>query len=201
MKAQSLLSDEKTQRAEKVGREKSAARIEERADELVAVNALAVTVLEKYLAAAVPKEKLRAQHALARQVLPLIFSAERKGCSLSARARARGEPPPANHAKPIGQACDLVDAASVLADVPLISLWRVKTTTGEHNPRAFAKQPAFRRALLDQARRHVFTEADQRAIALSDAGAAMRRGVSWIRSGLIFVSDATQAGKPEGESL
>ena len=144
-------------------------RIVERAeDEHLSLNAFAASALEKRLAEPIPEEALSIQHALARRVLPLIFAGENEGRFLTYKALLQeiGRDPRTN-GRMMGAICDLIDAASVLGGVPLIALWRVKTATGEDNPRAFANCPAFRKELLDQARRHLFTESDRRAIVKS----------------------------------
>lgn len=140
-------------------------RLDERAeDEHLSLNALAESALERRLAEPIPKETLRTQQSVARQVLPIIFAAESGGRDLSYKALLQAIGRDSDQGRMMGAVCDLIDAASALADVPLIALWRVKTATREHNPRAFADNPALKKALLDEARRHVFTEADKAAI-------------------------------------
>ncbi len=141
-------------------------RLEERTgDEGVAsTNAWVVDALEKLLGKPIPTQTLRTQHKIARQVLPLIFAAESEGRDLSYKALLQKIGRAPDEGRMMGAVCDLIDAASALAGVPLISLWRVKTAGREHNPRAFADNPGLKKALLDEARRHVFTDADQAAI-------------------------------------
>ena len=158
------------------------ARAVERAEsEHVSLNALANSALETRLATPLPPAaeiELSIQHDLARRVLPHIFAAEQNGDDLKYSDLLRLiERNPRKEGRLMGNICDLLDAASVWADRPLISLWRVKNAKGEHNPDAFvttleklgAADPEacaarFRKKLFDQARRHEFTDADQRAI-------------------------------------
>jgi hypothetical protein len=125
-------------------------RLDERAgEEGVAINTWVEDALKKVLNEPIPKETLRTQHSIARQVLPLIFAAESESRDLSYKALLQKIGRASNEGRMMGAVCDLIDAASAFAGVPLIALWRVKTAAREHNPRAFGNNPALKRALLD----------------------------------------------------
>jgi hypothetical protein len=101
------------------------------------------------------------QHAEAPEMLALIESAYWKGKTLTygeaARALGRSE----NHGRAMAQICDLLDAATCLAGVPLIALIQVRGSNGEINEKAWRDQGEARRlAIIDKSLRHKFTPAE-----------------------------------------
>jgi hypothetical protein len=66
----------------------------------------------------------------------------------------------------IAQVCDLLDAAAVLAKIPVLALLAVRVASGEINPKAWVKgTPAgVREAVIERSRAHIFTDADFAAI-------------------------------------
>ena len=108
----------------------------------------------------------------ARRLLPILYRTARNGAILTYQSAARelGRDPNKN-ARTVGQICNLLDAAAVWANVPLLALFYVRDASLEINRKAFPRPLS--NAIVEKARRHTFTEADVQAIkhALDDLGA------------------------------
>jgi hypothetical protein len=136
-------------------------RVQETAEtEGVSVSAWAERLFE---ANVLPEEMtIDEEHKEARRLLPLLFEANRKhrfmtyvdavealGWDLRGSTRM------------MGKVAHLLDAAAVLANVPLIALHTVRANGGsEVNPEAFLNDPEFRAQLLAEAAAHTFTQTD-----------------------------------------
>lgn len=130
------------------------------------VNEWATKILRAHAGSRETESKaMAAQHKAAREVLPFIFAATREHRTLTygTAAKAIGRDPRTN-GRFMGGVTDLLDAACAKAGVPMLALYTVRSNTGEINPEAFGKLPELREALLNEARTHVFTEADIAAI-------------------------------------
>jgi hypothetical protein len=105
----------------------------------------------------------RTQHAEARKLLRAISKAATKSPALTYISAARAIGRPSNHYRMMAQVCDLLDAAAVLANVPLLALTRVTTESGRINRKAFADRE-YRDAVIERSRRHRFSQAEFKAI-------------------------------------
>ena len=146
----------------RMSEELKASLAEEAKAKSVSLNALIVSKLDGRPAE--PNEGAMVQHSRAKEALELIFKAEFADEPLTYQSllNALGLNPKGTQM--MGGVCDLLDAAAALAGVPPIALWRVRSVKGEHNPKAFAPNHAFRKELMAQARHHHFTGEDYEAI-------------------------------------
>jgi hypothetical protein len=103
------------------------------------------------------------QHTEARRLLGLIADAscEKRLLTYSSAAKELGRNP-ARNARAVAQMCDLLDAASASAGVPLVALVTVREADGRINRKAWSKnvRKDVRQALLDSASHHSFTASD-----------------------------------------
>lgn len=83
-------------------------------------------------------------------------------------AKALGRDPRTN-CRFLGKVTDLIDGAAVLAGVPCIAIWTVRRKDGGVNPEAWTRdpyraKPETKAKMIEEARRHTFTQADIDAI-------------------------------------
>lgn len=106
------------------------------------------------------------QHQLARQVLKLIRDGNATHGSLTYQNVAIALGRTADSARAIAQVCDLIDAATALANIPLLALVAVRATSGEINPKAWVKDTPewVREAVIERSLTYSFTEDDFAAI-------------------------------------
>jgi hypothetical protein len=128
----------------------------------------------------------RVQHADAARLLAVISdeSVRRTPLTYKTAAGAIGR----THERAVGQMCDLLDAAAALAGVPLLALVRVKSASGQVNPKAWLGEgQSTRLAIIKRSTEHAFTEDDLKGIAaaleqLKDKGLGNRRAWKWVRT-------------------
>lgn len=106
------------------------------------------------------------QHQMARHALPIIAEKAKAGGELTYTSLAGALGRSQKDARAVAQVCDLLDAAATLARRPLMALWTVRTAAGHINPHAWKKDalPGLRDALIEEARLHTFSDADENAI-------------------------------------
>lgn len=106
------------------------------------------------------------QHQMARHALPIIAEKAKAGGELTYTSLAVALGRSQKDARAVAQVCDLLDAAATLARRPLMALWTVRTAAGRINPHAWKKDalPGLRDALIEEARLHTFSDADENAI-------------------------------------
>lgn len=109
------------------------------------------------------------QHQLARQVLNLIKegNATHRLLTYQSVAKALGRTP--DSARAIAQVCDLLDAATALANIPLLALVAVRATSGEINPKAWVKDTpvGVKNLIIKRSLSHTFTDDDFVAVEMS----------------------------------
>ena len=117
----------------------------------------------------------KVQHQLARSVLQLIRESNESKSLLTYQNVAVALGRTKDNARAIAQACDLLDAAAALANIPLLALIAVRGSSGEINPKAWIKgHPAgLRAAIINRSLSNSFTENDFEAIeaSLNELGA------------------------------
>lgn len=106
------------------------------------------------------------QHQLARQVLNLINEGMATHRLLTYKSVAKDLGRTSDNARAIAQACDLLDAAAALANVPLLALVAVRASSGEINPKAWVKDTpvGVRDMIIKRSLSHTFTDDDFIAI-------------------------------------
>lgn len=106
------------------------------------------------------------QHQLAHKLLALIRDANATNTFLTYQTAAQKLGRPKNNARATAQICDLLDAAAALAQVPLLALVKVLTSSNKINPKAWVKDtPAgVREKVIECSRAHTFTDQDFEAI-------------------------------------
>lgn len=106
------------------------------------------------------------QHKLARQVLELIREESSTHRLLTYQSVAEALGRPTKNERAIAQACDLLDAAAAIANIPLLALVAVRATSCEINPKAWVKDtPAgIREAIINRSLTYSFIEEDLTAI-------------------------------------
>jgi hypothetical protein len=107
------------------------------------------------------------QHAEAHRLLPILYSAARRGKQLNynSAAAALGRDPGTNY-RTVAQMCDLLDAAATLAGTPLLALNVVRGQDKEINHNAWRHVPgSLRKAIISRSQAHQFTQMDIEAIA------------------------------------
>jgi hypothetical protein len=106
------------------------------------------------------------QHDGARKLLRLISSPSTEKTPLTYKEAAKllGRMPPASHSRAVAQMCDLLDAASALAGVPLLALVRVLASNHKINPKPWKEHRARRAAIIQRSRSYPFSKADFEAI-------------------------------------
>jgi len=109
------------------------------------------------------------QHQLARQVLELIREGNTTHRLLTYQSVAKALGRTTDSARAIAQVCDLLDAATALANIPLLALVAVRATSGEINPKAWVKDTpvGVRDSIIERSRAYSFTEDDFIAIETS----------------------------------
>lgn len=107
------------------------------------------------------------QHSEARRLLPILSRVAETSDILTyqSAARALGRDPKTN-ARTVAQMCDLLDAAAVLAGVPLLALFYVREVSLAVNRKAL-ENFEWSDAIVEKSRRHTFTVYDIEAIRLS----------------------------------
>jgi hypothetical protein len=127
------------------------------------------------------------QHQDARRLLGIISSATKSSQLLTYREAAKllGRVPAQNHSRATAQMCDLLDAATCLAGIPLLALVKVRDESGGINPKAWKDYPRPQReAIIKHSEAHQFLPSDFKAIsrALDDLGGGetMRPGITCI---------------------
>lgn len=107
------------------------------------------------------------QHAAARQLLPLIEQAvkTRDWLTYKSAAIVLGRSKPGN-SRMVAQVCDLLDAATALAGVPLVALIAVRESRDGNpiNRKAWHGPSGTRDAIIRRSERHIFTRQDFLAI-------------------------------------
>ncbi len=136
-------------------------RVEASADtEGLSVSAWAERVFEANVATG--EGTVEEQHTEARKLLPLLFEAtrERRFVTYDNAAKWLGrELPQSVHM--IRAAADLVDAAAVLTAAPMIALGTLLPDAEVHgNADVLRNLPELRVQLIDEARKHSFTQTD-----------------------------------------
>jgi hypothetical protein len=109
------------------------------------------------------------QHELAHKVLSLIRKQKESDIPLTYTTAAIKLGRKADSARAVAQACDLLDAASALANIPILSLVKVFAANGKINPKAWKKNtPAgVRDKIIKRSRAHTFTDDDYTAVELA----------------------------------
>jgi hypothetical protein len=77
------------------------------------------------------------QHAEARKLLPIIFSAAAAAKPLTYGTAAQALGRPKTNSRAVAQVCDLLDAAAAFAGVPLLALVTVLDQSHHINPNAW----------------------------------------------------------------
>jgi hypothetical protein len=127
------------------------------------------------------------QHAEAERLLDLLSGTVPKHnwLTYSSAAEALGRDPKKN-ARMVAQCCDLLDAAAVLAGVPLLALYWVREKSLEINAKAWKDiDPAEWEAIIDLSARHSFVTDDFTAIrqALDElSGRGNHAAWEWLKS-------------------
>lgn len=107
------------------------------------------------------------QHTEAHRVLQIIRDAHKAHGNLNygSVARKLGRDPKTN-SRTVAQVCDLLDAATAHAGVPLLALVAVKNASDVINPKAWKKNvPAgIRQKIIERSLTHTFTDSDFDAI-------------------------------------
>ena len=109
-----------------------------------------------------------AQSVTAPKLLPHIIHAYKRGKLLNYGLAAQAVGQLASSARPIGQVCNLIDAATAWAGLPLLALHVVRSVSGTVNENAFrgnAFEEQHRTAILERSASHKFTEQDFNRIA------------------------------------
>jgi 5-methylcytosine-specific restriction endonuclease McrA len=112
-----------------------------------------------------PEAPVPTQYEEAKRLLSIIAAAVRSQQTLTYQTAAVKLGRPENNARTVAQVCDLLDAAAALANVPLLALTKVLTSSLRVNPDAWAEvEPWIRDAIIRRSQSHKFTEDDFRAI-------------------------------------
>jgi hypothetical protein len=101
------------------------------------------------------------------KLLPIVVSAAASHQILNYQTAAQKLGRPKNHARVVAQACDLLDAAAAIADVPLLALITVREADYHINRKAWTQEhhePWMREAIIERSKKHTFTQADFDAI-------------------------------------
>src|SRR4051794_40175539 len=101
------------------------------------------------------------------KLLPIIVSAASSHQDLNYQTAAQKLGRPKNHARVVAQACDLLDAAAAIADVPLLALITVREKDYSINRKAWTAkdiEPGVRDAIIERSRKYTFTPRDFDAI-------------------------------------
>ena len=106
------------------------------------------------------------QHELARKVLSLIRRQKESDTPLTYTTVAIKFGLTKKSARAIAQVCDLLDAASALANTPMLALVKVRSSNGEINPKAWVKHTpeGVRDKIIKRSLAHTFTDNDYTAI-------------------------------------
>jgi 5-methylcytosine-specific restriction protein A len=104
----------------------------------------------------------------------------------------------------VAQVCDLLDAAAILAGVPLLALIAVRQKDGDINRMAWRQVPERKEELIEQSNAHKFTEADIQAIATALdrlEGKSNRAAWDYVRASVpqLHALSAKAGGKQSGQ--
>lgn len=122
------------------------------------------------------------QHSEARKLLPILYSIVSKHDTPLTYGSAAGALGRDAHddARMVAQVCDLLDAAAMLAGVPLIALIAVRQADGSINKKAWRQVPATKEKMVQQSMAHQFTDADIEAVeAALDRLKGMSNKAAW----------------------
>jgi len=109
------------------------------------------------------------QHELALQVLSLIRQHKDPKNPLTYKTAAIRLGRTADSARAVAQACDLLDAASALANIPVLALVKVLAANGKINPKAWVKNTpeGVREKIIARSSSYTFTDNDYNAVELA----------------------------------
>ena len=106
------------------------------------------------------------QHELALKVLSLIRKQKKSDPPFTYTTVAIKLGRTADSARAVAQACDLLDAASALAKIPILALVKVRAANGEINPKAWVRDTpeGVRGKIIERSLAHTFTDDDYTAV-------------------------------------